>query len=651
MNPPDSDIGIEKMALSRTTSVDGTTAPGATAKKRLAYVSPLPPERSGISDYSSELLPALATHYQIDVIVDQTNIDDLWIIDNCTIRDYSWLLTNPEYYDRVLYHFGNSPFHQNMFALIEKAPGTVVLHDFYLAGALVNLELSGSHPRIWSQALYHCHGYPAIYDRFAEQDMASVVMRYPCNLSVIQNSIGTIVHSKNSLRLADEWYGMNSSARAVIPHIRDPRINPDKEAAREKLGISSDDFIVCAFGLLGPTKLNERLLDAWLGSALASKNSRCKLIFVGESYGGAYGSELDQRIRSRIHSKNVFITGWVDKFQFTQYLSAADLGVQLRTLTRGETSGTVLDCMNYGLATIVNANGSMSDLDDSAVWMLPDQFTDEELIDALETLWTDINQRDHLGKNARKLILEQHGPENCALSYRDAIEGFYGENEYGGDPPGIGLRQLLIHYDPANRKIADPLIDTHLLETWCVQVLRSASKSFRCELVRMTPDGFVYARKHALRLLECPEYALDDQEIDFKTGDVLLSFVNPCSFTEATANQYARFQHGGGTVLYAITGISGFTTRWMEALAEGDGILCPSKTSGIDMMHLFNAYSPLRAGTFTEVVAQSPLAENWAESDSSTRTIESIIRLLRNCSAFDYVGFATGRHADEPGNG
>ena len=40
-------------------------------RPRLAFVSPLPPERTGIADYSAELLPALARHYEIVLIVDQ----------------------------------------------------------------------------------------------------------------------------------------------------------------------------------------------------------------------------------------------------------------------------------------------------------------------------------------------------------------------------------------------------------------------------------------------------------------------------------------------------------------------------------------------------------------------------------------------------
>ena len=110
---------------------------------------------------------------------------------------------------------------------------------------------------------------------------------------------------------------------------------------------------------------------------------------------------------------------------FVNTLAAADIGVQLRTLSRGETSGTVLDCMNYGLPTIVNANGSMADLPKDAVWMLPDEFTDAELVDALETLWQDDERRNQLATCAREVILTQHDPGACANQYAQAIESMY----------------------------------------------------------------------------------------------------------------------------------------------------------------------------------------------------------------------------------
>ena len=89
-----------------------------TRRPRLAYVSPLPPEQSGIADYSAELLPQLARYYEIEVIVRQDEISDSWVSANCPIRHINWFRSNARNFDRVLYHFGNSPFHSHMFDLL-----------------------------------------------------------------------------------------------------------------------------------------------------------------------------------------------------------------------------------------------------------------------------------------------------------------------------------------------------------------------------------------------------------------------------------------------------------------------------------------------------------------------------------------------------
>lgn len=110
---------------------------------KLAFLSPLPPERSGIADYSAELLPELARYYEIDVIVAQEKVSDSWVHDNLPIRSVDWFVQNVEQYDRILYHFGNSPFHQHMFDLIEQFPGVIVLHDFFLGHIQAHRDLQG----------------------------------------------------------------------------------------------------------------------------------------------------------------------------------------------------------------------------------------------------------------------------------------------------------------------------------------------------------------------------------------------------------------------------------------------------------------------------------------------------------------------------
>ncbi|MPT23335.1 MAG: glycosyltransferase family 1 protein, partial [Starkeya sp.] len=126
-------------------------------KPRLAFVAPLPPERSGISFYSADLLPALVEYYDIELIAREPDCVAHTLAARFRIRDVSFLRKHAEAFDRVLYQFGNSQFHAHMFDLLEEVPGVVVLHDFFLSG----IERATCLTR-FSRLLAENHGYAAL---------------------------------------------------------------------------------------------------------------------------------------------------------------------------------------------------------------------------------------------------------------------------------------------------------------------------------------------------------------------------------------------------------------------------------------------------------------------------------------------------------
>ncbi len=390
------------------------------AKKRLAFISPLLPMRTGISQYCATLLPFLAIYYDIDVIVDQERVSDPWVNSHCSIRSAQWLVAHSADYDRVIYHFGNSPFHEYMFDLLESVPGVVVLHDFFL-GHLCAKRYTHS----FDSHTYLCHGYSAVAALLEEGGMEEVIWHYPLNLNVLQNALNIIVHSHYSRKLAEQFYGDSITDNwSVIPHLKVAPEPSDREQARARLMVKKEDFLVCSFGFTGPIKLNHRLLTAWQRSKLFD-DARCVLVFVGENDPGDYGDALLAQIKGFGMEASVRITGWADKTLYQDYLTAADIGVQLRTRSRGETSGAVLDCMNYGLATIANENGTMVDIADDAVFKLPDDFDDSELVVALQRLWQDAKLREQLSARALEVIASQYQPLFCANAYFSTIESTY----------------------------------------------------------------------------------------------------------------------------------------------------------------------------------------------------------------------------------
>jgi glycosyltransferase involved in cell wall biosynthesis len=537
---------------------------------KLAYISPLPPEQSGISEYSAELLPELHKYYQIDVIVKQRTVADRWINENCKIKSTKWFKKNHKQYDRVLYHFGNSPFHHHMFELLEVVSGIVVLHDFSLSDIVSYMDLIDSTPNLLNKHLYLSHGYASIKERYTK-NAVEITNTYPMNLSILQDALGLIVHSQSAIRMAQKWYGENlQKSIEVIPHLRIPSNNQNQGTAKKDLHLPQNSFLICSFGMLNQTKLNHRLLNAFISSKL-SRVPNCYLVFVGEIFNDNYGARLAKTIKQSGLNDRVRITGWVSKTDFHKYLSAADIGVQLRFQSRGETSATSLDCMNYGLATIVNANGSMADLPNDCVLKLDNKFENIELSSALEELYNSKEKRKKLGKRSKEFIRAKHNPAICAEKYFRSIEAVYRRTTNSID--------TLIHSIASSEKtlknpdlfrVADclaksfPIIPRHkqllidiseLFRNEVPSRVLDAARSILKELVVNPPPGFrvepvyatvdqeyIHARQYTLKLLDCPSHILADEPIDHYDDDIFLCFNTLEKWFDTQVDDFTHFE-------------------------------------------------------------------------------------------------------------
>lgn len=400
-------------------------APPSPRRPRLAYVSPLPPAASGIADYSAELLPALAHHYEIELIVEQQEPLPAALTEVFPVRSAAWLRAHAESYDRILYHFGNSPFHAHMVDLLRRHAGTVVLHDCFLGHLFGHLQHSGLAPEALRQALYRSHGYAALALRRTAGEAAAIAA-YPCNLEVLASAQGVIVHSAHARTLLHDWYGDGLDVpihQTGLAHASpDPAARDAARAvARRALGLGEDDVLVCSFGYVGAGKLSRELVQAWLRSPLA-EDPACRLVLVGgHQMRDGYAEELTAEV-ARASASGVKITGYVPLEAYRQYLAAADVAVQLRANSRGETSRAVFDAMAHGVALIVNAHGSSVELPDETAIKLADACTVEALSAALEACVRDPVRRAAMAAAADHYVRQAHDPVRIAACYRDAIE-------------------------------------------------------------------------------------------------------------------------------------------------------------------------------------------------------------------------------------
>ncbi|HEK1692428.1 TPA: glycosyltransferase [Pseudomonas putida] len=662
-------------------------------KPKLAFVSPLPPERTGIADYSAELLPALAEYYDITLVLAQDQVDDTWAREGFAVRDAQWLIANAHTQERVLYQVGNSPYHDHMLALLEQVPGTVVLHDFYMSGLMGWREQHGGYSQDWVRALYAGHGYKAVAQRFSDAEAAK--LKYPVNLQVLQRAEGLIVHSDYSRKLARQWYsGLGAEDWQVIPLLREPALQTDKAQARRQLGLAEDDFVICSFGFLDASKLNHLMLDAWFASELA-QDKRCKLVFVGENHGGDYGKQLLDTIRRSGHASSITITGYASRDTFHQYLQAADMAVQLRAASRGETSAAVLDCMNYGLPLVVNANGSMAELDAEAVWLLPDEFTTQALAEALTTLRNDAQLRATLGDRASSVIHHKHAPKACAKAYFEAIEAFHGKAGAGIDAlvtqvvencPALSqgeLRQLsqCIAYNlplprPERRLFLDVTATCRSdLKTGIERVARAimmallenSPAGYRVEPVYLSDRSggwaYHYARRYTCTMLGLPDEWAADERVDPMPGDLLIG-LDLSGDTLVQASEAGLIQHyrdvgvGMWFMLHDLLPLRipqvfppdtehGFA-QWLKTLTGMDGVIAVSKAVADDLHAWINEQGLARTGPRALQIDWSHHGADLANSAPSKGmpdTAEHTLAQLKARPTFLLVGTVEPRKA------
>lgn len=107
--------------------------------RKLDYFSPLPPMRSGISDYSVEMLSELKKYFDLCAYIDEGYVaKEIGV----QIEGYRKFKEG----NCLLYNIGNSGYHSYLYDLALKHPGIIIMHDSSLQGlnlSMINKYWSG----------------------------------------------------------------------------------------------------------------------------------------------------------------------------------------------------------------------------------------------------------------------------------------------------------------------------------------------------------------------------------------------------------------------------------------------------------------------------------------------------------------------------
>lgn len=597
-------------------------------KSRIAFVSPLPPQKSGIADYSTELLPYLATHFDIDLFVEKgVEVSDSFLQSNFSVYPFTDLPSRRHLYQSVVYQFGNSPFHTYMLGLLAECPGVVVLHDFFLSNIAFDKEFLRGETGAFAREIADAHGLKGAVDyaRFSHE----VARRdWPINSSVLAGATSVVVHSAFHRKLLTRFYGKAWQPNVqVIPQLRKLPPVPTPEGrvqVRKTLGVSAQTFLIACFGCVAPTKLNHVAIEAF---ALARKDigSHARLVFVGEMEGGSYGHELRKRIMALDLEKDVLFAGYVDTNGYHGYLTAANVAIQLRTDSRGESSRAVLDCLAHGLPVIVNAHGTFDDYDPQAVVKLGDPPTVEEVADALVRLAQDDVFRHEVASRGRDLVEREHHPGLIAAAYAEAIHAARTQDEkrileniadaLADSTVTPATMEAIATAAAANAALRKPprlLIDvTRITEndpcTGIERVIKNIIREFvaadrpdlHIELVRLNEGRLWRANRFAEAIFELPANALGvEAATDPRHGDTLFMLDSSWTQFDRFSTIFSQVRHAGGkviTVVYDLIPLRHPKTchqvvldvfeRWLkQAISESDQMVCISQSVADDLL-------------------------------------------------------------------
>jgi len=600
------------------------------ARERLAWFSPLPPQRSGIGDYSAALIPQLAEFFEIDVVADPQATP---------LPAGAGALLSPEEfeaeaesYPHLLFQLGNSTLHLRDLRFLRRHSGAVVMHDFFLSHGFCADEADAALGGDVMERLYRSHGFQACHLRHQDQLKGGdrAIWRYPCNLDPLQWASGVIVHSREAVMLAESFYGLSSASEwSVVPHLKHvaPTAESARWSARAELSLPEHAFVLCSFGFLGVAKLTDRLLQGFLRSSLAT-DPGVVFVFAGSDAGNLslrlqLGLALADATRRGTLRAEVRFTGWIPPSTYQRYLEAADGAVQLRTSSRGETSGTVLDAMGAGVPLIVNDHGSMRELPAHAVLRLPDQCTSQDIARGLEQLRNDNELRRRLSSASLAHVAENHDPVVCAQRYADAIRAASAKRsqrrswleaaavavQAGACPVKVANSLALLQPPhPSQRQLFldVTVVARHDLGSGVQRVVRAISEQlllhppqgFRVEPVRFSDDGqgFVYARRFALRLLGIPCEDWQEAPIHPRSGDVFLGIdLDQAGVVQRQAT-FQLLRSVGVDVHFVVhdllpclqpqyfpPGAGDWHQAWLKVVSRCDGALCVSRSVADDL--------------------------------------------------------------------
>jgi glycosyltransferase involved in cell wall biosynthesis len=396
----------------------------------LDYVSPLPPVRSGIADYSVDLLPHLVERAGpggLRVLRVPGQPVDPAVAERFGVVSADERAGAGGTARLALYQMGNNRYHREVERMALERPGVLTLHDLVLHHLVSEVHLSERDFAGYRRRLAADHGWigeEAARPREWGAVVEAMLFELPAHRTLLRRQRGVLVHNRWAAeRIAREDPEIRVRVVPMGVPLPPPADRVRGLAFRRRLGIPDDAPVLGSFGFQTPIKRTARAVEALAAPELSGAH----LLVVGESPRDRRDGDEPERgelevlaaelgVADRVHE-----TGFVPWGDFEAGIAACDLCLNLRYPTAGETSASLLRVLAAGRPAVVSDHAQFVELPDEVAVKVP--LGDEELpalVARLAALLAAPERLAAMGEEARRHVARRHDPRAAAAAVIEA---------------------------------------------------------------------------------------------------------------------------------------------------------------------------------------------------------------------------------------
>lgn len=382
---------------------------------RIGYCSPFNPMKSGISDFSEELIMHLKRHVEV-VLFTPVELENRTLYEQFEVYKIERLNDRElrDSLDLIVYQVGNNLMcHGEILEMLDQHAGIVELHDVGLHYLAAEQAVAKGDWNEYLKLAEFCHGTRGkkIVQAYLNGTGIEPWEAHPFDMSmnrkILEKATGVIVHSEAAkqmvLGIREDVPIANIMLHSmdIVDDIKHNQLN-----CRNKLNLAENQIIIGSFGFATQTKRVLPILNAL--AKLREEHQNFLYVLVGEV---AKEIDIQKELQVRNLSDCVMVTGFASLEDFKLYMGACDFCLNLRYPTQGESSGSLHRMLGMGKPAIVTDIGTFADYPDDVV--LKVRYDEREVDDIYNTILQLLDKKGELEKRSKKAW--EFAKEHCDL--------------------------------------------------------------------------------------------------------------------------------------------------------------------------------------------------------------------------------------------